>query len=148
MRILLTGVTGQVGGALLAPLSSSGIVLAPSRSELDLARPAAIRSVLDDCRPDLIVNPAAFTAVDGAEDEPDLAFRVNAESPREMAHWAASRDVPFVHFSTDYVFDGSGESAWFEDDATAPLSVYGKSKLAGEKAVRGAGASSQIVRTS
>lgn len=148
MRILLTGVTGQVGGALLGPLSNSGIVLAPSRSECDLAMPLTIRRFLDDCKPDLIVNPAAYTAVDRAEDEPDLAFRVNAESPREMAHWAFSHDVPFVHFSTDYVFDGSGEAAWREDDRTAPLSVYGKSKLAGEKAIRGAGASSLIVRTS
>ena len=148
MRILLTGATGQVGGALLASLSGFGVVLAPARSELDLATPLAIRKFLDGSKPDLIVNPAAYTAVDRAEDEPELAFRVNAESPREMAHWAACHDVPLIHFSTDYVFDGSGESAWREDDVTAPLSVYGKSKLAGDEAVRAGGAPSLIVRTS
>lgn len=148
MRILLTGVTGQVGGALLAPLSGSGTVLVPARSELDLAKPHAIAMFLDDCKPDLIVNPAAYTAVDRAEDEPELAFRVNAEAPREMARWAAGHDVPLIHFSTDYVFDGTGVSAWSEDDATTPLSVYGKSKLAGEMFVRAAGGPSLIVRTS
>lgn len=148
MRILLTGVTGQVGGALLAPLSGSGLVLVPSRSELDLAMPSAIPMFLDECKPDLIVNPAAYTAVDRAEDEPELAFRVNAEAPREMARWAARHDVPLIHFSTDYVFDGTGVSAWSEDDVTAPLSVYGKSKLAGETFVRAADGPSLIVRTS
>jgi dTDP-4-dehydrorhamnose reductase len=124
------------------------MVLAPARSELDLAVPDVIWKFLDDCRPDLIVNPAAYTAVDRAEDEPELAFRVNAEAPREMARWAASHGVPLIHFSTDYVFDGTGVSAWSEDDATAPLSVYGKSKLAGETFVRAAGGPSLIVRTS
>jgi len=148
MRILLTGVTGQVGGALFAPLSRFGTVVAPARSELDLTMPTAIKPFLEDCRPDLIVNPAAYTAVDRAEDEQELAFRVNAEAPRQMADWAACHDVPLIHFSTDYVFDGSGDSAWSENDPTAPLSVYGSSKLAGEKAVRAAGAPSLIVRTS
>jgi len=124
------------------------MVLVPARSELDLAMPHAIPTFLDECKPDLIVNPAAYTAVDRAEDEPELVFRVNAEAPREMAHWAACHDVPLIHFSTDYVFDGTGVSAWREDDATAPLSVYGKSKLAGEMFVRAAGGPSLIVRTS
>lgn len=110
--------------------------------------PIAIKPFLDDCLPDLIVNPAAYAAVDRAEDEKELAFRVNAEAPRQMADWAASHDVPLIHFSTDYVFDGFGKSAWREDDVTALLSVYGSSKLAGEKAVRAAGAPSLIVRTS
>jgi dTDP-4-dehydrorhamnose reductase len=99
-------------------------------------------------RPDLIVNPAAYTAVDLAEDERELAFRVNAEAPAAMAHWAARRGVPLLHFSTDYVFDGSGEAPWREDDAPAPLSVYGASKLAGEDAIRTAGGPHLVVRTS
>jgi dTDP-4-dehydrorhamnose reductase len=148
MRVLLTGVSGQVGGALLAPLSNWGTVHAPVRSDLDLGRPADIRPFLDDLSPDLIVNPAAYTAVDRAEDEPELAFRVNAESPRQMAEWAALHDVPLIHFSTDYVFDGSGKSAWREDSAAAPLSVYGRSKLAGEEAIRAAAAPSLTIRTS
>jgi dTDP-4-dehydrorhamnose reductase len=98
--------------------------------------------------PELIVNPAAYTAVDQAEDEQELAYRVNAEAPRAMARWAASHDVPMVHFSTDYVFNGSGDRPWREDDPTAPLSVYGASKLAGEIAVRKAGGSHLIIRTS
>jgi dTDP-4-dehydrorhamnose reductase len=129
MRILLIGVTGQVGGALLAPLSRSGMVIVPAHSELDLAMPSPIPMFLDDCKPDLIVNPAAYTAVDRAEDEPELAFRVNAEAPSEMARWAACHDVPLIHFSTDYVFDGTGVAAWKEDDATAQLSVYASRNL-------------------
>ena len=148
MRILLTGATGQVGGALLDPLSERGTVLAPSRSELDLTKPSSIKTFLDGCRPELIINPAAYTAVDRAEDEPGLAFRVNAESPYEIAKWAAHHDVPLIHFSTDYVFDGAGQSAWREESAAAPLSVYGRSKLAGEEAIRAAAAPSLTIRTS
>ena len=148
MRILLTGASGQVGGALLSPLAKFGSVLAPSRSELDLTHPAAVRAFLDAYRPELIINPAAYTAVDRAEDEPELAFRVNAESPQQMATWAAQHDVPLIHFSTDYVFDGSGHSAWREESAAAPLSVYGRSKLAGEEAIRATAAPSLTVRTS
>ena len=148
MRILLTGVSGQVGGALLAPLSKCGTMRAPLRSELDLGKPSTIKPFLDVCQPDLIVNPAAYTAVDRAEDEPDLAFRVNAESPHQMAEWAAQHNVPLIHFSTDYVFDGSGKDPWREGSPVAPLSVYGNSKLAGEQAIRAAGAISLTVRTS
>jgi dTDP-4-dehydrorhamnose reductase len=104
--------------------------------------------VLDEVAPDLIVNPAAYTAVDRAEDERELAFRVNAEAPGEMARWAAVRGVPFIHFSTDYVFDGGGERPWHEEDATGPLSVYGRSKLAGEDAIRSAGGPHLVIRTS
>jgi dTDP-4-dehydrorhamnose reductase len=98
--------------------------------------------------PDLIVNPAAYTAVDQAEDEQELAYCVNAEAPRALARWAASHDVPIVHFSTDYVFDGSLDRPWREDDPTGPVSVYGASKLAGEIAVREAGGSHLLIRTS
>jgi dTDP-4-dehydrorhamnose reductase len=148
MRILLTGVTGQVGAALRAPLESAGSLVVAHRTELDLARPELVAGVLDRVAPDLIVNPAAYTAVDRAEDERELAFRVNAEAPGEMARWAAARGVPLVHFSTDYVFDGSGARPWREDDATGPLSVYGASKLAGEEAIRSAGRPHLVIRTS
>jgi dTDP-4-dehydrorhamnose reductase len=115
---------------------------------IDLSRPADVTDALNNAAPDLIVNPAAFTAVDQAELEPELAYRVNAQAPREMARWAASHRVPMVHFSTDCVFDGSGYRPWREDDVTGPLSVYGASKLAGEIAVREAGGSHLVIRTS
>lgn len=148
MRILLTGASGQVGGALCAPLASVGTVIAADRTLIDLSRPGDVTAALNKAAPDLIINPAAFTAVDQAELEPELAYRVNAEAPCEMARWAASHRIPIVHFSTDCVFDGSGYRPWREDDATGPLSVYGASKLAGEIAVREAGASHLIIRTS
>ena len=110
--------------------------------------PAAIAGRLDELAPDLIINPAAYTAVDRAEDERELAFRINAEAPGAIARWAAARGVPLIHFSTDYVFDGSGERPWREDDRTGPLSAYGASKLAGEDAVRAAGGMHLIIRTS
>ncbi|MEA2836357.1 MAG: dTDP-4-dehydrorhamnose reductase [Bradyrhizobium sp.] len=148
MRILLTGASGQVGSALRAPLSVFGTVIAADRTLIDLSRPADVTDALNNAAPDLIINPAAFTAVDQAELEPELAYRVNAQAPREMARWAASHGVPMIHFSTDCVFDGSGYRPWREDDATGPLSVYGASKLAGEIAVRGAGGSHLVIRTS
>jgi dTDP-4-dehydrorhamnose reductase len=123
-------------------------VIAADRALLDLSRPGDVTAALNKAAPDLIINPAAFTAVDQAELEPELAYRVNAETPREMARWAANHRVPIVHFSTDCVFDGSGCRPWREDDATGPLSVYGASKLAGEIAVREAGGSHLIIRTS
>src|SRR5271154_6104848 len=115
---------------------------------LDLSRPEAIADQLDGIAPDVIVNPAAYTAVDQAEDEGDLAFLVNVEAPGVMARWAARRSVPLVHLSTDYVFDGGGDRPWREDDEPRPLSVYGGSKLAGERAVRGAAGPHLLVRTS
>lgn len=148
MRILLTGVTGQVGGALQAPLSGLGSIVTADRGQLDLALPETIAAALDRLAPDMIVNPAAYTAVDLAEDERDLAFRVNAGAPAAIATWAATRDVPVIHFSTDYLFDGSGETPWRETDTPSPLSVYGASKLAGERAFADAGGRFLIVRTS
>ena len=148
MRILLTGVTGQVGGALRAPLSKIGIVIAADRMTLDLSSPDSINATLASIAPDLIINAAAYTAVDDAEDERELAYCINATAPRILANWASGHKVPMVHFSTDYVFDGSGNRPWREDDPTAPLSFYGSSKLAGEKMVRDAGGDHLIIRTS
>lgn len=148
MRILLTGVTGQVGRALTTTLGKVGTVVPADRSVLNLAEPGKLPGTLDRLAPDLIINPAAYTAVDRAEDERELAFTVNAEAPAVMAEWAAGRGIPLVHFSTDYVFDGRGETPWREDSPTGPLSAYGASKLAGENAIREAKGPHLIVRTS
>ncbi|QHO73904.1 dTDP-4-dehydrorhamnose reductase [Bradyrhizobium sp. CCBAU 051011] len=148
MRILLTGTDGQVGGALRPLLVGFGTIIAPAITEFDLSKPDRLVGVLDTFKPDLIINPAAYTAVDRAEDERELAFRINAEGPEAIAKWAAKHRVPLVHFSTDYVFDGSGEAPWREDSPTEPLSVYGASKLAGDRAIRAAGGPHLIARTS
>jgi dTDP-4-dehydrorhamnose reductase len=147
MRILLTGTSGQVGGALLPLLRHSQEVLAPNRAEFDLSDPNALAAALDRLEVGLIINPAAYTAVDRAEDEPELAFRINAEALAELARWAARHDVPLVHFSTDYVFDGFGETPWREEDRCRPLSSYGRSKWEGEKAIQAAGAPQLIICT-
>ncbi|MFN4016083.1 MAG: dTDP-4-dehydrorhamnose reductase [Reyranella sp.] len=148
MRILVTGVTGQVGSALATKLATFGSVVPADRSVLDLTRPEDIASRLDEIAPDLIVNPAAYTAVDRAEDERDLAFLVNADAPRALARWCARRQVALLHFSTDYVYSGRGSAPWKESDETGPLSVYGASKLAGESAIREVGGPHLIARTS
>lgn len=148
MRILLTGVNGQVGWELQRTLAPLGEVIAADRSRLDLADTAAIRRAVDAIAPDLIVNPAAYTAVDQAESEPDLAHAINAVAPGELAQAAAARGIPLVHFSTDYVFDGRKSAAYTEADAPNPLGVYGATKLAGEQAVVRAGAPHLILRAS
>jgi dTDP-4-dehydrorhamnose reductase len=148
MRILVTGVTGQVGKALTKRLNRLGDVVPADRSVLNLAEPGTLPEALDRLSPDLIVNPAAYTAVDRAEDERELAFIVNGEAPGVIARWASRVQVPLVHFSTDYVFDGQGETPWQEDSRPAPLSAYGASKLAGEQAIRAANGPHLIVRTS
>ena len=148
MRILLTGTSGQVGGALRPLLQGQGDVLTPQRAQFDLSKPETLAEGLDGLKPDLIINPAAYTAVDRAEEESELAFRVNAEAPSVIALWAAGHHVPLIHFSTDYVLDGSGDKPWREDSLTAPLSVYGASKLAGERAIQVANGPHLIVRTS
>jgi dTDP-4-dehydrorhamnose reductase len=147
-RLLLTGTSGQVGSALRPLLQESAELFTPQRAQFDLGNLKTLTGSLDELHPDLIVNPAAYTAVDRAEDEADLAFRVNAEAPALLARWSAQHNVPLIHFSTDYVFDGSGDKPWREDSPTAPLSVYGASKLAGEKAIQETGCSHLIVRTS
>jgi dTDP-4-dehydrorhamnose reductase len=147
-RLLLTGTSGQVGGALRSVLQGSAELLTPQRAQFDLANPKSLTGLLDELKPDLIINPAAYTAVDRAEDEADLAFRVNGEAPALLARWSTQHNVPLIHFSTDYVFDGSGDRPWGEDSPTSPLSVYGASKRAGEKAIQETGCSHLIVRTS
>lgn len=146
--ILLTGVHGQVGGQLLPLLQKVGDVVAPKRSELDLADGEAIRSYVQNVQPRWIVNPAAYTAVDKAETEPELAFAINAEAPRILGEEAAKIGAAVLHFSTDYVFAGGGSSPWVETDATGPLGVYGASKLAGEQRLAESGAACLIFRTS
>ncbi len=148
MRILLTGANGQVGWELQRTLAPLGEVIAADRSRLDLADSAVIRRSVDAIAPDLIVNPAAYTAVDKAESEPELAHVINAVAPGELAQAAATRGIPLVHFSTDYVYDGRKPGAYTEADAPNPLGVYGATKLAGEQAVQRAGASHLILRTS
>ena len=148
MKILLTGGTGQVGYELARSLQGIGEVVAVDRDVMDLSDLDQVRDVIRKVRPGLIVNPAAYTAVDKAESEPALAHRVNAEAPGLMAQEAKVLGAAMVHYSTDYVFDGSLPSARSEDDATGPLNVYGASKLAGEQAIAAAGIPHLIFRTS
>jgi dTDP-4-dehydrorhamnose reductase len=145
---LLTGASGQVGGALRSLLTTHGTIIAPSSSEFDLSKPETLAVRLKEFRPDLIVNPAAYTAVDRAEEQRELAYLVNAKGPEVIAQWAAKHRVPLVHFSSDYVFDGSGDTPRREDSPTDPMSVYGSSKLAGDKAIMAAGGPHLIARTS
>jgi dTDP-4-dehydrorhamnose reductase len=146
--ILLTGSSGQVGWELRRTLATLGRVVAPSSQEFDLSRPDTLSGLVRRIRPDLIVNPAAYTAVDKAESEPALAYAINAEAPAILALEAARMDISLVHYSTDYVFDGSKKSLYRENDASNPLGVYGASKLAGEKAVQASGAKHLILRAS
>ena len=148
MKILVTGVTGQVGSALISRLSPFGTVISADRKLIDMTRPGDIAARLKDLAPDVIVNPAAYTAVDKAEGDREAAFLVNESAPRAIARWAADANVPLIHFSTDYVFDGSGTTPWRETDVPSPLSVYGASKLAGERAIRTVGGPHLIARTS
>lgn len=147
-RILLTGKDGQLGFELHRQLSALGTVFAAGRKECDLSRPDDIRTLIDSARPDIIVNAAAYTMVDRAETERDLAYAVNAAAPEVMAREAERRDALLVHYSTDYVFDGKKPAPYVENDATAPLSVYGKTKLAGENAILASGCRHVILRTS
>ena len=148
MKIFLTGARGQVGWELQRTLATLGTVAAPTRQQLDLTDAAALRQYLRDLKPDLIVNPAAYTAVDKAETEPDLARAANALAPAVMAEEAARLGASMVHYSTDYVFDGSKTGAYVETDAASPLGVYGKTKLEGEAAVIASGIPHLILRTS
>lgn len=148
LKILVTGATGQVGWELSRTLPTLGHVVALDRKELDLTRTDELKRVLREMRPDIVINAAAYTAVDGAESEPELARLVNAVAPRVLAEQLQSTGGLLVHYSTDYVFDGTQQRPYTEDDAPAPLSVYGASKLEGERAIQAVGGAHLIFRTS
>jgi len=147
-RILLTGATGQVGGELLETLKPLGDVIAPTRVAMDLSNTASVREMIRAVRPRWIVNPGAYTAVDKAESEPDLAYAINAEAVKIIGQESKAINAGVIHYSTDYVFDGSGSTPYLETDATGPVSVYGASKLAGERALAESGAGHIVFRTS
>ena len=147
MRILVAGNSGQVARSL-AELSSDQIeIVALGRPELDLLQPETLSNAIEHVQPDVIINAAAYTAVDQAENEEEAAFALNRDGARALAEAAAARGIPLIHLSTDYVFDGSSQSPYRETHQVAPASVYGKSKLAGEQAVQAAQPQSLIVRT-
>jgi dTDP-4-dehydrorhamnose reductase len=152
MKILLLGPNGQVGWELQRSLQPLGdvIVLGRQHGDLcgDLTQPEALSATVRTLAPDVIVNAAAYTAVDKAEEEVDLAHAINTEGPRALAHEAARLGACLVHYSTDYVFDGTGDQPRDEDAPTAPLSVYGRTKLEGERAIRASGCRHLVLRTS
>lgn len=157
MKILLLGGNGQVGYELLRSLAPLGEVVVTTRNGelpsggtcevLDLYAPETFAPLIERIDPDVVVNATAHTAVDRAEDEPELAFRANAEAPTELARLCAVRGATLVHYSTDYVFDGTGTTPYREDQPTRPLGVYGASKLAGEQGIQASGANHLILRT-
>lgn len=148
MKILVTGHSGQVARELALALAGQGELLVLGRDRLDLADSEAIRQRVRAERPELIINAAAHTAVDQAESEPEAAFALNATAPGVLAEEAAALGAPLIHYSTDYVFDGRKTAPYTEDDQPNPLGVYGRSKLAGEEAIRAVGGAHLILRTS
>ena len=148
MKILVTGKNGQVGFELMRTLAPLGTVVGVGVKECDLAQSAAIDALLERVRPDIIVNPAAYTEVDKAESQPTIAHAVNAQAPKLLARYAARHNIPIIHFSTDYVFDGKKDGPYTEEDEAKPTSVYGKTKWLGEEAVRKLAAKHIIIRTS
>jgi dTDP-4-dehydrorhamnose reductase len=146
-RILLTGKTGQIGAELAILLPHLGEVIAPDRHEMNLANPTDISRVIREVRPHLVVNAAAYTAVDQAEKEEAIARAINAEAPAQMAEEAKKVGAGIVHYSTDYVFDGSRNFPYQESETPNPVSVYGKTKFAGEQAIRDTGLPHLILRT-
>lgn len=148
MNIFITGGNGQVGFELQRQFAVLGTLLAPTRQELDLTDAKAVDAYLAQHQPSLILNAAAYTAVDKAESEPEQARRLNAELPAQLAAYAAQQGITLVHYSSDYVYPGSGETPWQEDSATSPLSVYGQTKLEGDQAIMASGCQHLIFRTS
>ena len=157
MKLLLFGANGQVGHELRRSLPALGEVIVTTRSGqcedgtrcevADFDMPDALPALIARIAPDIVVNAAAYTAVDRAESDRNAAFRANAEAPQRIAEACAAQDALLVHYSTDYVFDGTGTRPYREDDATSPLGVYGESKLAGEDAIRASGVRHMIFRT-
>jgi len=147
MKILITGINGQVGHALMHELTDHELI-GLTRQDCDLTNLDQIKQVIDHHQPELIINPAAYTKVDQAEDEPELAFQINRDAPKVMAEKAREYNIPLIHFSTDYVFDGEKKEAYLEDDPTHPLGVYGQSKCGGEEAIKEVGGLIYIFRTS
>ena len=150
MKILLLGKNGQVGWQLQRALAPLGEIVALERKDAggDLADPQGLAAAVRAAKPQVIVNAAAYTAVDKAESEPQLARLINTEAPAALAREAAASGALLVHYSTDYVFDGSGSAPWQESDATGPLNVYGATKLAGEQAIAASGCAHLTFRTS
>lgn len=147
-RILVFGRSGQVGGEVLRLLEGRAAVTAPSEADVDLADERALRAAVRGARPEVLVNAAAYTAVDRAESEPEVAFAVNGQAPGVLAEEATRLGALLVHYSTDYVFDGAKGTPYLEADQPAPLGVYGRSKLEGERRVAAAGGRHVILRTS
>jgi dTDP-4-dehydrorhamnose reductase len=148
LKIVITGTGGQVGTELLRSFAGAGELIPLTRDVADFGSPDRLRACVRDLRPDVILNPAAYTAVDKAESDAELAMRVNADAPRVLAEEARRTGALLVHYSTDYVFDGSKQYPWTEEDAPNPLGVYGATKLAGERAIAQAGGKYLIFRTS
>ncbi len=146
--ILLLGATGQVGHALTRTLAPLGTIWAPGRDEVDLTDAESLRRAVDDEVPNLIVNAAAYTDVDGAEDAPERAAQINARAPRVLAEAAQEAEAWLVHYSTDYVFDGKKRTPYTEDDAPKPINTYGRTKRDGEIAVQDVGGRGVVLRTS
>ena len=145
-KVLVLSAAGQVGRALLERLGEKGVGL--PRSEADLGRPDSLAQALERFSPRAVINAAAYTQVDKAEEEEAQAERINGESPAVLAQWCFRRSIPFIHYSTDYVFSGEGSRPWAEEDSTGPLNAYGRTKLSGEKAIAGANGKWIVFRTS
>ena len=148
MKILVTGAGGQIGFELRRTLATLGEVIAVKLPEIDLADLDSVRACVRRVRPQLVVNAAAYTAVDKAEADPDLAMRINGDAPGVLAEEAKRLGAPIIHYSTDYVYDGTKAGPYVENDAANPLSVYGRSKLAGDQSIAASGAAHVILRTS